>query len=87
MCVCRKGLMLLTGGVPASMHVRMPDSGQIRLERFPVRYGSRVPARRKGGTSGMLRPDSAGIQPEQESCPGFWHPKNRNESRNVQPRK
>ena len=28
-----------------------------------------------------------GIRPEQESCPRFRHPKNRNESRNVQTRK
>ena len=72
----------------APTHVRMPDSGQIRPERFPFRYGSRsrVPARRSG-TSGMLQPDSAGIRPEQESCPGFRHPKNQNESRNVQPSK
>ncbi len=33
----------------------------------------------------MLWPDSAGIWPEQESCPGFRHPKNWNENRNVQP--
>ncbi len=33
----------------------------------------------------MFRPDSAGIRPEQESCPGFPHPKNWNKSRNVQP--
>ena len=38
----------------------------------------------------MLRPDSArtdstGIQPQQESCPGFHHPKNWNVNRNVQP--
>ena len=57
-----------------------------RPERFPVQNGRRVLARRKGGTSGMFRPDSAGIRPEQESCTGFRHPKNRNESRNVQPR-
>ena len=65
--------------------VHKQDSGQIRPERFSVPYGIRVPAHRKVGTSGMLRPDSAGIRPEQESCPGFRHPKNRNESRNVQP--
>ena len=65
---------------------RMYISGfrSYRPERFPVQNGRRVPARRKGGTSGMFRPDSAGIRPEQESCPGFRHPKNRNESRNVQ---
>jgi hypothetical protein len=50
MCVCRKGLTLLKGGVPAPTHVCMPDSGQIRPERFPVQNGSRVPAFRKGGT-------------------------------------
>ena len=70
----------------APTHVHKQDSGQIRPECFPVRYGSRVPARRKGGTSGMLRPDSAGIRPELESCPGFRPPKNRNENRNVPPR-
>jgi hypothetical protein len=85
MCVCRKGLTLLKGGVPAPTHVCMPNSGQIRPERFPVQNGSRVPAFRKGGTSGMFLPDSAGIRPEQESCPGFQHPENRNENRNVQP--
>jgi hypothetical protein len=69
----------------APTHVYKQDSGQIRPERFPVRLGSRVPAHRKGGTSGMLRPDSAGIRPEQESGPGFRPPTNRNENRNVPP--
>ena len=45
-------------GLAAPTHAHTQDSGQIRPELFPVRYGSRVPARRKGGTSGMLRPDS-----------------------------
>ena len=40
----------------APTHVHKQDSGQIRPARFPVRYGSRVPARRKGGTSGILQP-------------------------------
>ena len=61
-------------GLAAPTHAHTQDSGQIRPELFPVRYGSRVPARRKGGTSGMLRPDSTGIQLEQESCPGFCPP-------------
>jgi hypothetical protein len=69
----------------ASTHVYKQDSGQIRPECFPGRYGSRVPARRKGGTSGMLRPDSAGIRPQQESGPGIRPPTNRNENRNVPP--
>ena len=68
------GVLLCLIGGEAPTHVRMPDSGQIRPECFPVCYGSRVPARRKGGTSGMLRLDSAGIWPEQESCPEFRHP-------------
>jgi hypothetical protein len=63
------------GGELLRMYIsRMQDSGQIRPERFPVRYRSRVPARRKGRTSGILRPDSAGIRLEQESCPGLRHP-------------
>ena len=73
---CQKERGSTTSGGAAPTHVHKQDSGQIRPERFPVRYGSRVPARRKGGTSGMLRPDSAGIRPEQESCPGFRPPKN-----------
>jgi len=74
-------------GGAAPTHVQKQDSDQkIRPECFPVRYGSRVPARRKGGTSGMLQPNSAGILPEQESCPGFRPPKKRNENRNVPPR-
>ena len=73
-------------GGGSSYHVHKQDSGQIRPEHFLVRHGSRVLAHRKGRTSGMLRPDSAGIRPEQESCPGFCHPKNGNENRNVQPR-
>ncbi len=56
------------------MHVHKQNSSQIRPERFPVRYGSRVLAQRKGGTSGMLQPDSAGNRPEQESGSGFRHP-------------
>ena len=78
-----RSLMLIGGKL-----LRMYISGfrSIRPERFPIRYGSRVSARRKGGTSGMLRPDSAGIRPEQESCPGFRHPRKRNKSRIVQPR-
>ena len=59
----------------APTHEYKQDSGQIRPERFPGRYGSRVPARRKGGTSGMLRPDYAAIRPEQESCLDFATPK------------
>jgi hypothetical protein len=50
-----------------------------------VCYGSRVPARRKGGTSGMLRSDSAGIRPEQKSGPGIRPSTNRNENQNVPP--
>jgi hypothetical protein len=72
-------------GLAAPTHAHMQDSGQIRPELFPVRYGSRVPACRKGGTSGMLRPDSAGIQLEQESCPGFWPPQKWIKNRNVPP--
>ena len=79
-------LTSLVEGVPAPTHLRMPDSGQIRPEHSPVQNGSRVPACRKGGTSGMFRPESVVIRPEQECCPGFRHPKNRNKSRNVQPR-
>ena len=75
----------MTGGA-APTYVHQQDSGQIRPENFPVRYGSRVPARRKGGTSGMLRPDSAGIRPEQESGPEFGPATNRNENTNVPPR-
>ena len=39
----------------------------VKLDRnaFQSQYGSRVPARRKGRKSGMLRPDSAGFRPEQ----------------------
>jgi len=58
------------------IYVHKQDFGQIRPERFPVCFGRRVSALRKGGTSGMLRPDSAGIRPEQESCPGFRPKKN-----------
>ena len=83
-CVCGEHNFYVK--INPRQHVRMADFCQIRPERFPVRNGSRVPARRKGRTSGMLRPDSAGIRPEQESCPGFCHPKNGNENRNVQPR-
>ena len=72
-------------GGGSSYHVHKQDSGQIRPEHFLVHHGSRVLAHRKGRTSGMLRPDSARIQPEQEPCPGFWHPKNWNESWNVPP--
>ncbi len=50
-CVCGKGLTLLIGG-EAPTHVHKQDSGQIRPECFPVCYKSRVPAHRKGGTSG-----------------------------------
>ena len=60
-------------GLAAPTHAHTQDSGQMRPELFPVRYGSRVPARRKGGTSGMLRRNSAGFRPEQESGPGFRH--------------
>ena len=72
-----------TSGGSVSTHVHNQDSGQIRPERISDQNGSRVPAHGKGGTSGMLRPDSARIWPEQESCPGFWLPKNWNENRNV----
>ena len=42
-----RSLMLIGGKL-----LRMYISGfrSIRLERFPIRYGSRVSARRKGGT-------------------------------------